>query len=330
MAPKRGKGGSSGGNPSIPASCPGAFSSQDSLVDFVLSILVFVFFVAVFFSRCSSNVRVSAGKKLIGLPYVLSVICFLIGYACLWISLLLRECEVGSYYDFYYWAIAVNILIGIGNWLLLFVIVWTLNTMLQEHLGYRMNACKVICIVIIAVTGMLTCARIGLNSYNLWTVPEYWLPSETEILYDAYPKLNVAYWGFYLLSTITSGVFSLITTISLKSRRFLSSRLLGWIVTLLISNVIWVLLIMVLCSSAIIASLDSWTTRTVVGYTADIFQALSCLLFIFVAKDSAWSMETSTGTNTIAAATHHQPIMFIEHQQYLQDAQESEKLYYQK
>ncbi|KAK1958806.1 hypothetical protein LY78DRAFT_725633 [Colletotrichum sublineola] len=330
MAPKRGKGGSSGGNPSIPASCPGAFLSPDSVVDFVLCILVFVVFVAVFFWRCSSNVRTSAGKKLIGLPYVLSVICFLIGYACLWISVLLQECKVGSYYDFYYWAIAVNILIGIGNWLLLFVIVWTLNTMLQEHLGYRMNVCKVICKVILAVTGMLTCARIGLSSYNLWTIPEYWFPSELEILYDGYLKLNVAYWGFYLLSTITSGVFSLITIISLKSRRFISSRLLGWIVTLLISNVIWVLLIMVLCSSDITASIDSWTTRTVVGYPADFFQALSCLLFIFIAKDSAWSMETSTGTNTIAAVSHHQPIMFIEHQEHLQDAQESVKPYHHK
>ncbi|WQF87721.1 hypothetical protein CDEST_12735 [Colletotrichum destructivum] len=328
MAPKGGKGGSSGGNLSIPASCPGAFSSPDSLVVFVLSILVFVFFVAVFFLRCSSNVRVSPGKKLVGLPYVLSVTCFLIGFACHWISLLFRECDVGSYYDFYYWKIAVNVLIGIGNWFLLFVIVWTLNTMLQEHLGYRMTSCKVVCIVILAVTGMLTCARIGLGSYDLWILAEYW-----ESSYDAYPKLNVAYWGFYLLSTVTSGIFSLITAIPLNSRLLLGSRLLGWIVTLLISNVIYVLLITVLCLLDLMASIDSWITWTVVGYTADFFRALTCLLFIFVAHNLAWSKETSTGTNTTATVTHHQPMyesVFIAHQQHPQDAPKSGKPYYHK
>lgn len=136
----------------------------------------------------------------------------------MWVSRLLKECEVGSYYGIYYWRIAIDIFSGVGNWLLLFVVVWTLNKILREHLGYHSTVSKTIFMALLVFMGLLTAARIVLGSYNSWAYTVISPDPYTSMLWEAAEKLGIVYWVFYLSSTIVSLSFSLSTIASMKSK----------------------------------------------------------------------------------------------------------------
>lgn len=140
-------------------------------------------------------------------------------YALELIGAVLRECDTMNISSYYSLLIATNIFWYLGYWLLLFVVVYVLNTMLREHLGGMTRIYKVIYLVILVFMFALTCGQMGLSSYNLWTQTEDGYDADAEVLIYPAERLRIAYTVFYLLSVLASGAFSLIAIFAMRSRR---------------------------------------------------------------------------------------------------------------
>ena len=117
--------------------------------------------------------------------------------------------------------IAAFVLYQLGYWLLLVVFVWSLNTMLRQHLDHPGAVFKFSLLGLLSFVGALTCAFIGLTSYLLWTRTEagYRIRRSALHLYLPQVRLQVVYYVFYLLSVLAAGGLSLKTTFSLRSRK---------------------------------------------------------------------------------------------------------------
>lgn len=208
----------------------------------------------------------------------------------------------------YYWRIAIDIFSGVGNWLLLFVVVWTLNKILRDHLGYHSTISKVIFMALLVFMGLLTSARIVLGSYNSWAYTVYLSDSYTSMLYEAADKLGIVYWAFYLSSTIVSLSFSLSTVCSMKSKHLagavrytrapktyrdrttnLIQRLLGWVIALLISMIVWIIFSIVSLASTLTGFIDNWITAVVVLYVGYLLQAFVFVVIFLIARKADWS-----------------------------------------
>jgi hypothetical protein len=75
MAPKRGGGGSSSG--SSLSSCPGAFATTLEQVYFASDVVFFTVLIGIAIALCSFRKKSVAGKKLLGIPYILTISFFL-------------------------------------------------------------------------------------------------------------------------------------------------------------------------------------------------------------------------------------------------------------
>jgi hypothetical protein len=73
MAPKRG-GSSSGGSAS---SCPDAFETSIQQVYLAQDVVFFLVFLGIAIALCSFRKKSVAGKKLLGIPYILTIFFFL-------------------------------------------------------------------------------------------------------------------------------------------------------------------------------------------------------------------------------------------------------------
>lgn len=60
------------------STCPGAFSDVYSQVNFANIVLFFVFFFGISIAICFARKKSGAGKKIIGLPYIIAVFLFLL------------------------------------------------------------------------------------------------------------------------------------------------------------------------------------------------------------------------------------------------------------
>lgn len=140
-------------------------------------------------------------------------------YALSVISQVLQECDTITIYDYYNWQIPIVIFSFLSYWLLLFVVVYTLNAMLREHLGQFTAVFKIACLAIVGIMGALTCGLIGVVSYNRWTNTEAGLDRDATFFVDAEVNLRIAYWVLYLLSVLAAGALALLTIFQLRSRR---------------------------------------------------------------------------------------------------------------
>jgi hypothetical protein len=72
MAPRRGSGGGSSSGSSV-SSCPGAFALVPEQVYFANDVLFFIVILGIYIAMWILRKRTGAGKKLIGVPYIVSV-----------------------------------------------------------------------------------------------------------------------------------------------------------------------------------------------------------------------------------------------------------------
>lgn len=115
--------------------------------------------------------------------------------------------------------IAIDIFAYLAYWMLLFVVVYVLNTMLCERLGGVTLVLRVIYIGILGLVFVLTCAQIGVSSYNTWTQTEAGFDADaTPIVYPA-ERVRLAYNVMYFLGVIASSVLSLMAVFALRSRQ---------------------------------------------------------------------------------------------------------------
>jgi hypothetical protein len=131
------------------------------------------------------------------------------GYACSIIATVLLQCEATEIYSIYRLQIPITIFINLSYWFLLFVVVFTLNSMLRQQLGH------------VGIMGALTAGKIGLSSYINWSQTEVgWSRSSyNRGLVLTLQQYNVAYYSLYLVSVLVSGGLALMSIMSLRSRR---------------------------------------------------------------------------------------------------------------
>jgi hypothetical protein len=143
------------------------------------------------------------------------------GYACSIIATVLLQCEATEIYSIYRLQIPITIFINLSYWFLLFVVVFTLNSMLRQQLGHTSTIYKGALIAIVGIMGALTAGKIGLSSYINWSQTEVgWSRSSyNRGLVLTLQQYNVAYYSLYLVSVLVSGGLALMSIMSLRSRR---------------------------------------------------------------------------------------------------------------
>ncbi|KAF2819822.1 hypothetical protein CC86DRAFT_334935 [Ophiobolus disseminans] len=293
MAPKRGGGGGSSSSSSI-SSCPGAFATVPQQVFFANDVVFFAIMLGISIAMCTLRKRTGAGKKLVGIPFIASVLCLVVAYACSIVATVLQECETTSYFSYYNWAIAISIFLNLGYWLLLFVVVFTLNTMLQAQLSHASNLYKYLLLAVVGLMAALTCGQIGFSSYINWSQTELGRSTRSyrHVPYLVAQQYRAAFYSLYLVSVLASGALALKTILSLRSRRGPAGDLIGWVIALTISMVLWVILMLVFVAWYLQNVDYSWESAAAVNYILNFGQALSYIFILCIAKHSAWSKST--------------------------------------
>ncbi|KAF2027895.1 hypothetical protein EK21DRAFT_70981 [Setomelanomma holmii] len=282
MAPRRGgsSGSSSGGSIS---SCPGAFSTTIEQVYFASDVLFLAIFFGITIALCSFR-KSGAGKKLIGVPYIIALVFFLLTYILSVISTVLQQCGTIGYYDYFNWAIAITVFAFLGYWLLLFVVVYTLNSMLRAQTGHRPVVFKIVTLAIVVLMGILTCTLIGMQSYNNWTQTEAGYDTNADAIIWETARFRVAYYALYMLSVLASGALALITIIS--------QDLIGWVIALTFVMFFWSMLLLVLVAQSLQDDALEWEASAALTYLINLGQALAFIFLLCIAKHAAWSAPT--------------------------------------
>src|SRR4051812_22075765 len=97
------------------------------------------------------------------------------GYGLLIIATVLLQCHTGEPKSYYQWAISFFLFFRLSSFLLLVVVVYTVNDLFRKYHGHNPVYFKIIYGVILGVIGALTCAFIGVICSNQWKA------------YDSYP-----------------------------------------------------------------------------------------------------------------------------------------------
>jgi hypothetical protein len=178
------------------------------------------------------------------------------------IATLLLQCGATSPYTAIDWSIAINVFINIGYWLLLVVVVYTLNIMLRQQLGQVPALLKIALLSIVGLMGVLTGVKIGLTSYVTWTQLNGYSSfgyRYGSFSYTAVQQFTTAYMSLYLVSVFAAGALALMSIMSLRSRRgpagvslveslpttnqlTVLQDLVGWVIALFLSMFFWVLI----------------------------------------------------------------------------------------
>ncbi|KAH7091280.1 hypothetical protein FB567DRAFT_589176 [Paraphoma chrysanthemicola] len=289
MAPRRGGGGSSSGG-GVSSTCPGAFSETVEQVGFAADVLFLVIYLGLAITLCTFRKKTGAGKKLLGAPFIIAVLFYLIANALAMIRAILQQCGTIAYYDWYKWSIATNVFSYLAGWLLLFVVVFTLNSMLQNQKdGLIKTPVKIILLAIMMVMGLLTCAAIGLQSYVNYSQSDLGSYSTNYALLYATVKLRTAYDALYMISVLAAGALALITILALRKRRSPAGDLIGWSIALTFVMVFWSIVVLVWDAAALNNTFWEWETSAALVYLTSFAQVLAFIFIMCIAKHASWS-----------------------------------------
>lgn len=134
------------------------------------------------------------------------------------ISSVLLECDAVTRTSYYSLGIAYNVFYYLGCWSLLFVVVYTLNTMLRQYLGKTSVIIKAILVAIVGIMFFVTVAHMSMASYNLWAASDAGYNANAEFVIEAAERLRTAWNVLYFLSVILAGALSLFTVFAMRSR----------------------------------------------------------------------------------------------------------------
>ncbi|KAF2477741.1 uncharacterized protein BDR25DRAFT_308617 [Lindgomyces ingoldianus] len=300
MAPKGGKGGGGGGGKSgggISASCPGAFkmSYLSTPIPFFVSYCVFflvILFIMIGIGKVKKNYPQS--RKLLGGVYGVAQLCFLIGYALIIIATMLKECATTDYSSYFSWQIAFGIFFRLGYFILLVVFFWGVNSHLAVPLGGTPTYYKIISGVVLGFIGILTVAVTGLSAYNSWTATD--AGSNAESVISPFKGLLVAYLVFFLLSIFAGFALMVVSISQMRSKGIPTHGLMGWAGFATFCMFIWVLFYLVEAIAAVMdkyfdqgKAWDQQRTYQAFEYIEDLFQALSFIAILCIAKHRAFA-----------------------------------------
>ncbi|KAF1942506.1 hypothetical protein EJ02DRAFT_454198 [Clathrospora elynae] len=305
MAPRRS--GSSSSESSY-SSCPGGFSDTITQASFASTVLYLAVFLGISVALFLVRKKSSGGKRLLGVPYTIALVSFILSFVFGLISTVLMECsttDIPTYYDL---TTTSNVFYSLGTWELLFVVVYTLNTMLRKHIGGLTTVFRVVFIAIVGVMFLVICGQTVLSAYNLAALSEsYYRGHDRHVFIEAQKKLGLAETVLYLLSVVASGGLSLMAIFAMRSRRLPGGDLIGWVVALTVSMVASVLVDLVFAVQNVQGIEYTWQSTIAWSYIGNFFQALSFINLLCIAKHVAWSKTTATTQQEYAPVTQ-QPV----------------------
>jgi hypothetical protein len=210
--------------------------------------------------------------------------------------------------------VAIAIFGYLSYWLLLVVVVFTLNSMLLEQLSHSKSVFKIVLLLIVGLMGLLSVALAGITAYINYEAPRsdyyYRYYADLDNVIDASVKLRAAYYALYLVSLLASGGLAIATMLSLRKERKVGSGLIGWVIVLTAAMLLWVIIILI-NSSWYLQGIDiSRETSLILSYVLNFGQALACIVILCIAKHASWgasgSIEPMAGTATYAPVAHSQ------------------------
>ncbi|PVI02191.1 hypothetical protein DM02DRAFT_653818 [Periconia macrospinosa] len=317
MAPKGGRGGGgsssggssggSGGSSSSGSSgssgvCEGAFVGPTgvTIINFVAYCLFFVLMLVLLISLCCvrKRHRSASTKQLIGIVYMLSLCSTLFAWALMIIFAIVRECGSGDYNSAMGLSITCSIFFNLGTFLLLFLAVWKVNSMLRQRLGHtgKFTLHKIISLVIVIVMAVLTAAYIAMNSYQTWS---NYSPSSRTFRNDFDIHLY-KYWQAYTGLWVVSVVFGLMLNLhmihSLKSKVHSSlSDLTFWSCILTFFLVLYPIIDVIPLSAGLRGHFIPRDTQYALYYLSNFFQIFAWASMLFLAKSRSWEIAAGDG-----------------------------------
>lgn len=142
-----------------------------------------------------------------------------------WIFLVVDECGASVTLEAYtgVW-ITYEICWWLGEILLFVVLVWTLNTALQQRLGgLQQTLFQIISWAAIGIVAVIGATLISINSYNTWEqlndrYSGYSYNDQSLDLRIAAVRLNVAYYALYLVGALIGCTLALLSLHRLRSQ----------------------------------------------------------------------------------------------------------------
>ena len=133
------------------------------------------------------------------------------------VGYIMYQCNALPYDHSYNMDIASTLFYYLAVWLLLFVVVFTLNMLLREHLGVPTAAFKVILFILVGVLAAVTIVKVVVECYTLWTYTSagYHLTTPQR----ATEAVRVVYTTIVLCCILISGGLSAKTVLSMRARR---------------------------------------------------------------------------------------------------------------
>lgn len=129
---------------------------------------------------------------------------------------IIAQCDISR--NTYYILVLVYSVTGfLGDWLLTFVMVFTLNKVLREHLGNFSIANKYSLLVVMGLVAAVSIAQLAVSCYNIWTVTDAGYYKNA--LYEPAERLRVAWAAICLAATLAGGAFAITTIRAMRSRR---------------------------------------------------------------------------------------------------------------
>lgn len=226
------------------------------------------------------------------------------GYSLIIIGCVLRECRVGSIYDYYNWAIAFTVFFRLSTYLLLVVVLWVVNSALRDHLGNHPGFFKIIYGIVLGIVGVIMAVYVGIQCYNTWLNTDAGSDSDGEYLGDEQEQVTVAYWVLYLVAVVLSGALSLMAVVSLRSRQaggvrqssinydcfklIATQNLLGWVIALTFTMFIWTLFVVIEAGAGLQDNFLGLNTYYAFEYIIDLFQSAAWIILLFIAKSAVF------------------------------------------
>jgi len=222
----------------------------------------------------------------------------------------------------------------IGYWLLLVVVVFTLNTMLRRQLstGHSNSIFKIVPLAIIGLTGALACVVAGMTAYvnaemgrSYASRYRYRFPNLGNVI-EPLSGIRVAFYSLYLVSLLVAGALALKTVMSLRkagraggvsfdkirtnmSLTVMLQGLVGWVIALTISMMLWTICTLVAAVwnlQALYVNVYTVESYLALAYLSTLGQVLSFIFILCIAKHGSW--KTATGAEPMAYQPQYSPV----------------------
>ncbi|EUC51352.1 hypothetical protein COCMIDRAFT_31491 [Bipolaris oryzae ATCC 44560] len=268
--------------------CPNAFPSYDIQLYLAYYIVFLIIFLAIFITSFFVRKRSGgSGKSLIGFAYILTLLLEIASLALDFTALLRAQCQTGSLQEVRDMSLASTIMSFFSIWGMLVLVVYQVNILLRKQLGSAVGVFRTICLVAVGAMGFIYIAYISIFSF-LWISRASIWRDERWRLQLVSQRLSLAVRALYVLCVIMSVILATRTLSGLRRAQLAAGDLIGWVAALHIFMFIWSGLSIVLQALSLYTETLDLKTSIALSYVLAVFQALSFVALLGIAKHTCW------------------------------------------